>query len=130
MSKQIRTLDLSKKALKELDRRIRLTKDRNTADRFRVIKFKARGLNHEDIANLLSIGINRVTEYLKRYQQGGIEAVSQRYYKGRKPLLSFSELNQLKIELLTTIYNTAAQVIVWVEKNFRLPIPSVECTSC
>ena len=120
MSKQIRTLDLSKKALKELDRRIRLTKDRNTADRFRVIKFKAHGLNHEDIANLLGIGINQVTEYLKRYQQGGIEAVSQHYYKGRKPLLSFSELNQLKIELLTTIYNTAAQVIVWVEKKFQI----------
>ena len=118
MSKQIRQLDLSKKALKELDRRIGLTKDRSTADRLRVIKFKAYGLTHEDIAKLLGIGINQVTEYLKRYQQGGIEAVCHRYYKGSKPLLTFSEINQLKIELLTTISNTVAQVIVWVEKKF------------
>ena len=120
MPLQIRKLDLSKKELKELDKRIRLTKERKIADRLRVIKYKADGLKHEDIAYLLNIGINQVTEYLQRYQQGGIEAVCQSYYKVKQPCLSCDELNQLKIELRTNIYNTAAEVVAWVEEKFQI----------
>jgi DNA-directed RNA polymerase specialized sigma24 family protein len=64
-------LNLDKKVRKRLRNRIRKTKDRKTADRLRVVLYKAEGYRHKDIAALLQMGINQVTKILRRYLEGG-----------------------------------------------------------
>jgi transposase len=84
MSHQIRQIDLTKAERKELCQRIRQAKDRKTADRLRVILFKAEGYSHREIAHLLQMSINVVTQCLQRYQAGGLEAVCRTDYRGKK----------------------------------------------
>ena len=67
MSRQIRQMALTKSEHKELRRRIRQATDRKTADRLRVILFKAEGYKHREIAYLLQMSINVVTKCLQRY---------------------------------------------------------------
>jgi transposase len=84
MSKQIRQITLTKAERKYLRQRIRQTKDRKTADRLRVILFKAEGFKHREIATLLQMSINVVSQCLQRYSAGGLEAVCRTNYQGKK----------------------------------------------
>ena len=84
MSEQIRQVTLTNAELKDLRRRIRQTKERRTADRLRVIWFKAEGYTHREIAYLLQMSINVVTQCLQRYQAGGLDAVCGTNYQGKK----------------------------------------------
>jgi transposase len=65
------------------------------------------------------MGRNQVTEWLKRYGQGGVDALLQPdNYKGSAPKLTVEQMQALKVELTTEIYATASQVIAWVEKQW------------
>jgi transposase len=118
MSCQIREISLTQAERKELRRRIRQAKDRRTADRLRVIWLKAAGYRHQEIAYLLQMSINVVTQCLQRYQAGGLEGVCCTNYQGKDPRLTAEQQEMLKIELKTHIYNTAEQVMAWVEEQF------------
>jgi transposase len=118
MSCQIRQITLTKAERKELRRRIRQARDRKTADRLRVIWLKAAGYRHREIVHLLQMSINVVTQCLQRYRAGGFDVVCCTNYQGREPRLTVEQQEMLKIELKTHIYNTAEQVIAWVEGQF------------
>ena len=122
MGRHIRSdmLKLDKKARQELRRQIRKTKNRKFADRLRVVLLKSEGYRHHQIAKLLQMGINQVTETLKRYLKGGLEALLKDNYQGSQPKLTVEQQNALKIELKTKIYNNADQVIAWVEKQWNV----------
>jgi transposase len=84
MSEQIRQVILTKAELKDLRRRIRQSKERRTADRLRVIMFKAEGYTHREIAYLLQMSVNVVTQCLQRYRAGDFDAVCRTNYQGKK----------------------------------------------
>jgi transposase len=90
------------------------------ADRLRVVWLKAEGYKHHVIAHLLQMSINSVTNSLRRYLAGGLDAVCATKYQGKQARLTAGQQEILKIELKTHIYNTAAQVIAWVEKQFEV----------
>ncbi len=116
--RQTRKITLTEKERQELLKRIRQTKDRRVADRMRVILLKAEGYKHHVIAHLLQMHINTVSECVKRFLAGGFEVLNRMNYKGKQPRLNEEQQRSLKIELRTRIYNTADQVIAWVEKRF------------
>jgi transposase len=118
---QIRSqeIKLNEKERQALRKQIRKTKDRKTADRWRVILYKAEGYTHQHIAHMLQMGINQITKILKSYLDDGLEALhAPNKYKGSAPRLTSEQLEVLKMELKTRIYNTAAQVIAWVEQQW------------
>jgi transposase len=118
--RQTRQITLTKEERKEIGRRIRKAKDRKTADRLRVVLYKADGYQHHVIAHLLQISINVVSQCLQRYLAGGLEALCETKYQGKQARLTAEQQEILKTELKTHIYNTAAQVIAWIEKQFEV----------
>jgi transposase len=118
--KQTRKLDLDKKELEAIRKRIRRTKNRKVADRLRVILLKAEGYKNHVIAHILQMNINSVGNHIKRYLRGGLDALCTTKYQGRQPRLTVEQQESLKIRLKTHIYNTAEQVIDWVEKQFKV----------
>jgi len=111
-------IDLDEKARRDLRGRIRKTKERKIADRLRVVLYRAEGYRHKDIAALLQIGINQVTQILRRYLAGGLEVLLTDNYQGSQPKLTPEQQYLLTLELKTKIYNTAQQVIAWVEEQW------------
>lgn len=77
MSRQIRSKDiqLNRQERKKLRKQIRKTKSRKIADRLRVVLYEAEGDSHQEIAAKLQMGINQVTKTLRRYLDGGLEAL-------------------------------------------------------
>jgi len=116
--RQVRKITLTKEELEELHKRIRQTQDRKTADRLRVILYKSEGYKNCVITHLLQLSINCVGIYLRRYLVGGFDALCASNYQGKQSYLTSEQQEILKIELKTRIYNTAGQVIAWVEKQF------------
>ena len=100
---QIRKINLTEKEREALLDRIKKTEDRQTADRLRIIWFKANGYSHKEIAKLLDVGINTITRCLQSYRSDGLEGICRTNYAGSNPNLTQEQLNQLKIELLTNI---------------------------
>lgn len=122
MIRYIRSQDikLSREERKDLRKQIRKTKERKIADRLRVVLYKAEGATHKEIARRLQMGINQVTKMLKRYLESGLDALYEDNYQGSTARLTDEQQQALKMELKTKIYNTAQQVIVWVEEQWQV----------
>jgi transposase len=121
MSRPTIAIHLSKQERRELENRIRQISERKMADRLRVILYKSDGHDNKWIARMLQMGRNQVAKLLRRYSQGGIEALLQPdQYLGSQPKLSQEQLQALKIELTTQIYSLASQVIAWIECQWQI----------
>jgi transposase len=121
MSQPTIIISLNEEDRKALEKRIRQTPERKLADRLRVILYKAQGYANRAIADLLQMGRNHVTAVLRRYRDGGLEAVLQPdHYKGSAPRLTPAQLQALKIELTTHIYVTAGQVSAWITAQWQV----------
>ena len=120
MARHIRSADLNldETTRQELVHLIRRTKRRKFADRLRAVLYKADGYSNKEIAALLQMGINQVTKILRRYLEGGIDALLSDNYQGSQPKLTDEQQHVLTVELKTKIYNTAQQVIAWVEHQW------------
>jgi transposase len=114
-------ITLSHNQYAEIEARIRKTKERKLADRLRVVLYKADGHSHKFIAKLVQLGRNQVTKLLQRFNQGGLTALLQPdNYHGSQAKLTFEQQQQLKVELKTKIYASAAQVMAWVEQQWAI----------
>ena len=121
MSRPTITIAPDDEVQKKLKAKIKESKERKIADRLRVVLYKIEGYTNKYIAKLLQIGRNQVTKILQRYRQRGIEGLLEGdNYQGSQPKLSLEQQQALKVELRTNIYPTAAQVIVWVEKQWQV----------
>jgi len=119
MSRPTIDVTLDRKERKEIEKKIRETKSRKKADRLRVILSKDDGHSNKFIARLLQIGRNQVSKILQRNQQEGWQILLEAdKYQGSQPKLSEDQQQALKLELISNIYSTANQVIVWVEQQW------------
>jgi len=66
--------------------------------RVEVVYLKSIGISNQLIEKIVSVTHTTVTNYLKLYQQGGIEALKQLNYKGQK-----SKLHDFKEEIVESI---------------------------
>jgi len=118
MGQHIR-ITLTSEQRADIEARIRATSDRAIADRLRAILYKADGYSHQEIAYLLQLkSINTVTNWLRIYDQQGLEALCTLHHIGSEPRLDEEQRLRLTFELKTNIYNTAQQVIAWVKEQF------------
>ena len=62
--------------------------------RMHTIYLKAKDYSHKDIADIMDIHINSVTNYIKMYQQGGLNQLKQVNYGTNK-----SQLDDFKISI-------------------------------
>lgn len=122
MARHIRVAEMNRdeEAREDLRQLIRRTEKRKYADRLRVVLYKAEGYRHQDIAMLLQLGINQVTKILRRYLEDGVAGLLRDNYPGSQPRLTDEQQHLLTLELKTKMYNTARQVIAWVEKQWAV----------
>ena len=121
MGQHIR-VTLTPEQKEDIKARIKATSDRSVADRLRVVLYKADGYTNQEIAYLLQLeSINTVTNWLRIYNQQGLDVLCTFKYKGSEPHLDEKQRLQLTFELKTHIYHTAKKVIAWVKEQFDDP---------
>lgn len=111
---------LSKQQILELKADHRVERDKRYADRIKAILMLNEGFSVSQIAHCLLIDEKSVTNYRKRYFEGGLEALCNDEYYGSSGLLGAEELLKLKCELCEKIYPTTSAVREYVEKELNV----------
>lgn len=111
---------LSKIQRKELLSELRIERERKFADRIRVILLIDEGKKYQDIAKFLFLDETTISNWKRRYEEGGIEKLVNDHYMGRICLLDDKQLKILELELDSKIYPTTQSVIDFVKKDFGI----------
>jgi transposase len=104
--------------LAELRAAHRGTRDKREADRIKAVLALATGWRAEEVAEILQIDANTVRNQLKRYREGGIQALRDIAFRGSACALDTEELALLDLHLQEHLYLSAKAVAHWVQETF------------
>jgi transposase len=93
------SIDLTAKEIVELKRLRRVEKDGKILRRYQCMWFAHEKFPKKEIASMLSVNIDTVTDWIKLFNKNGLDSLSKLHYKGRRP----SSLDCVKVELLKYI---------------------------
>lgn len=111
---------LDKKERKELLEELRLERSRRYADRIRVILLLDDGETYKNIAKFLFLDEGSIGNYKKRYKTGGLEALINDQYMGKRASLSPREMEILSNDLQRQIFPSTKAVIKHVKAQFGI----------
>ena len=109
---------LSKKQRQELLEELRLERIRRYAERIKVILLLDEGKTYKNISQYLFLDEGTISNYRKRYENGGVEGLINDDYFGRKTILSPKELKILSSDLQKRIFPCSKAIIAHVKKKF------------
>jgi transposase len=93
-------------------------KDRRQADRIKTILLLDQGWGYRRIAEALFLDDSTLRDWIKQYEQHGLNELLTDHFTGSKKQLSGAQLGTLKAELRSTVYVTAADICRYVEREF------------
>jgi transposase len=111
---------LDHKERKNLLQELKLERSRRYADRIRVILLLDDGETYSDISKFLFLDEGSIANFRKRFKEGGLEALINDSYIGKKVMLSPIELDSLSCELQKKIFPTTKAVINLVKNKFNV----------
>lgn len=106
--------------VKNLKAAHKIEKDRRRADRIKTILALNEGLTYEQTAKLLPLDEATIRRYGKEYKETGIPGLLEIHYHGSNGNLTNKQENALKKHLKRKIYQTAKEVIAYVEKTYSV----------
>jgi len=109
---------LSDEELAELRAAHRRVRDIREAYRINAVILLGQGRGVKDIADALLLDPETVRSYFKRYQKGGLDELLRMSYVGSEALLDSTQLRELDAHLQSTLYQTAADVVRYVEQRW------------
>jgi transposase len=112
--------DLSTTQRAQLITQHRHTKDRRQADRIKTILLLDQGWEYRRIAEALFLDDSTLRDWIKQYEERGLNALLHDNFTGGKKHLSETQLETLKTELRSTVYVTAADICRYVEREFGM----------
>ena len=93
------TIDLTPSEIAELKTLRRVEKDGKILRRYQCIWFAHEKFPKKEIASLLAVNIDTVTDWIKLFNKNGLKGLRELQYEGRRP----SSLDAVKVELLNHI---------------------------
>ena len=116
----MKTFFLTKEEINALHRAHRRAKNKRDADRIKAIYSLAIGHSVTQVASILMIDEETLRNDRNNYEQGGVNELLKNNYKGSESKLSVTEIEELKLELQTTIHLTTQSVIDFVKNTFGI----------
>ena len=92
-------IDLTSSEIAELKTLRRVEKDGKILRRYQCIWFAHEKFPKKEIASLLAVNIDTVTDWIKLFNRNGLKGLRELQYEGRRP----SSLDTVKVELLKHI---------------------------
>ena len=109
---------LIQKQREELLKELKQERVRRYADRLRVIFLLDNGKTYKSISEHLLLDQGTIANYRRRYRDGGIEALINDDYLGKKAMLSPKERELLSRDLQSKIFANTKSVIAHIKKKF------------
>jgi transposase len=91
----------------------------NMAYKINAVILLGSGWTLEEVSEALLLDDDTISNYVRRYKNGGISELFETHYKGSQPKLSDQEISDLCDELNNTIYKTTKEVCTYIKNRFN-----------
>lgn len=115
-------VNLSSEELLELKNLKREVKDSKLLRRYQCIHMLHTGMKRQDIAELLDVYIDTITDWVKLYQLVGLTGLSDLKYDGRRPSALDAHKTEIIEHIRTTSVNTISQLQSYLRNDLQLEI--------
>jgi transposase len=115
-----RLLTLTDEERDEISRRYKQEKNPRFRERLHCLLLKDRGHTNTEVAEMLLVVPETITDWLNVYQEGGLEALCRLETGGSDGWLTPDQIAQLQAELDKHVFQTAKQVCAWVQDRFEV----------
>lgn len=88
--------------------------------RIQCLLLRDEGQKPKDIANLLKVHRNTITNWLKLFLEGGEDSLLSLSYKGRQPFLSEKQQVKLEQALEKELFTRLQDIQKWLAKRFKV----------
>lgn len=95
-------------------------KDKRQAYRINVIILWDQNFTYEEIANILMLSEKSIKNYIRRYEEDGVEGLLSDDYHGAKPKLDTRQLQILDEHLQLNTYLTIEPILNYVKSEFKV----------
>jgi len=116
----MKNFTLSEEEMQSLRLVHKATRDKWAADRIKTIIALGGGWTLEEVSEILLLDTETLRNYIKLFEKGGVEELTQRHYKGSFSKLTEKELKELKAHLSEVTYLTIGSVAVYVKKQYQV----------
>ena len=89
-------------------------------ERLHCLLLKDRGHTNTEVAQMLLVSQDTITDWLNVYQDGGLEALCRLETGGSDGFLTGEQIATLTAELDKHLFQTAKQVAAWVQEQFAV----------
>ena len=113
---------LSKKERLALEQELSLERYARYSDRIKCILLLDSAKSPESIAEYLFLSRHSITNYLKRYQEGGIEELVCDDYHGTECRLNEMQQQELALHLEETLYQTVYAIRGHIQVTYKIKI--------
>jgi transposase len=116
----MRYFNLSEEELQSLRLVHKSMRDKWAADRIKAIIALGDGCTLEEVSKILLLDTETLRNYIKLYEKGGLEELTERRYKGSASKLSESQQKELKEHLCEVTYLSVSAIGKHVEKVYGI----------
>lgn len=102
-------------------RRYKTEKNVRFRERLHCLLLKDQGYSNTDVAGILQVVPETITDWLHLYEAGGIDGLCRLETGGSEGFLTPEQTAQLRAELDQHGFQCAKQVVAWVQDEFGIP---------
>lgn len=115
-------IKLSKRDTVELKRLLRETESSKVIKRYQCIHFKQQGIKNKDIAVLLCINIDTVTDWLKVFLEKGLKGLGEFDYEGRRASVLDSYKEEIKAHVDQNIVSSVKELQGHIKQSYDVAV--------
>jgi transposase len=115
-----RLLILTEDERTEITRRYKTEKNVRFRERLHCLLLKDQGYSNQEVARLLQVRRETITDWLHLYEDGGLDPLCRLEVGGSDGFLSAEQSEKLVAELDTHRFQSAKQVAAWVQEEFGI----------
>lgn len=115
-------VDLTDQELVDLKRIKREVKDSKILRRYQCLHMLHLGMKRRDVAELLDVYIDTITDWVKTYHSVGLEALGDLKYDGRRPSVLDGHKEAIKSYIKSTPVNTISQLQAYIKTELNIEI--------
>ena len=116
------TIKLSTSDANELKRLLRETESSKVLKRYQCIHFKQQGIKNKDIAILLCVNIDTVTDWLKVFLEKGLKGFGEFDYEGRRISVLDDYKQEIKSYVDKNIVSSVKELQGYIEETYHVAV--------
>ncbi len=115
-------IKLNKAQELELKKRLKNERDSKIWRRLKCINLKQKGLKHKEIAEILDVTIDTITDWLLIFSEGGFNRLCKLNYEGRRASILERHKASIEEKIDKDIPPTVKYLQHWLKKDFGVEI--------